>query len=170
MPILAQFVRDRLDLSDAIVVSPDVGGVSRARNFAKHLGGETSLAIIDKHRQNHNQAEVLEVIGDVAGKTALIVDDVIDTAGTITQAAAVLRQRGAKKVSAIATHGLFSSPAKKRLEESAIEEIIVTDSLALPAEKCPANLHVVSVSQLLGNMIWRIYTKRSVSSLLSDTI
>jgi ribose-phosphate pyrophosphokinase len=108
------------------------------------------------------------VIGDVEGKTALIVDDMIDTAGTITQGAAMLKQRGAKKVSAIATHGLFSPPAKARLDESEIEDIIVTNSLALPAEKRPANLHVVSVSQLLGDMIWRIYTKQSVSTLLND--
>lgn len=102
------------------------------------------------------------------GKTALIVDDIIDTAGTIIQGAAMLKQRGGKKVSAIATHGLFSPPAKTRLDESEIEDIIVNNSLALPAEKCPANLHIVSVSQLLGDMIWRIYTKQSVSSLLND--
>lgn len=167
MPLLAKFVRQRFELVNAIVVSPDAGGVSRARQFAEHLGNSSPLAIIDKHRREHNQAQVLEVIGDVGGKTALIVDDIIDTADTICEAARALKQRGAEKVIVIATHGLFSQNAKERLNNSLIEQIIVTDTLSISEEKRPACLCVVSVSQLLGDIIHRIYHKESVSALLS---
>jgi ribose-phosphate pyrophosphokinase len=131
-PILLNYLQSK-QLSDIVVVSPDVGGVARARAFAKKLN-DAPLAIVDKRRQAHNVAEVMNVIGDVQGKTAVLVDDMIDTAGTITEAAKVLRQEGARQVYACATHAVFSPPAIERLSSGYLEEVIVTNTIPIVDE------------------------------------
>ena len=152
-------------LPDIVVVSPDVGGVARARSFAKKLN-DAPLAIIDKRRQAHNVAEVMNVIGDVKGKTAILVDDMIDTGGTISEGARILRQQGARQVYACATHAVFSPPAIERLSASGLfEEVIVTNTLPIPADKRFPQLKVLSVANLLGETIWRIHEDNSVSSM-----
>ncbi len=162
-PVLLQYLASK-HLSDLVVVSPDVGGVARARAFAKKLY-DAPLAIIDKRRQAHNIAEVMNVIGDVKGKTAVLVDDMIDTAGTICEAGKVLRQEGARQVYACATHAVFSPPALERLSSGVFEEVIVTNSIPLPDAKRFPQLTVLSVANLLGETIWRIHEDSSVSSM-----
>lgn len=162
-PILADYIQQKR-LSDVVVVSPDIGGVSRARTFAKRLN-DAPLAIVDKRRQAHNQSEVMNVIGDVRGKTAILVDDMIDTAGTISEAAKILRREGASRIYACATHALFSHPAIERLVESGLEEVIVTNTIPISEEKHFPQLKVLSVASLLGEAIFRIHTETSVSSL-----
>jgi ribose-phosphate pyrophosphokinase len=154
----------RKQLSDIVVVSPDVGGVARARAFAKKLD-DAPLAIIDKRRQAHNVAEVMNVIGDVSGKTAVLVDDMIDTAGTITEAAQILRKNGARQVYACATHAVFSPPAIERLSTGLFEEVIVTNTIPMPDENRFDQLTVLSVANTLGEAIWRIHEDSSVSSM-----
>jgi ribose-phosphate pyrophosphokinase len=164
-PILADYVQEKR-LSDVVVVSPDIGGVSRARTFAKRLH-DAPLAIVDKRRQAHNQSEVMNVIGDVKGKTAILVDDMIDTAGTISEAAKILRREGASRIYVCATHALFSHPAIERLLASGLEEVIVTNTIPISEEKHFPQLKVLSVATLLGEAIFRIHTETSVSSLVS---
>jgi len=162
-PVLLDYLA-RKQLSDIVVVSPDVGGVARARAFAKKLN-DAPLAIIDKRRQAHNVAEVMNVIGDVAGKTAVLVDDMIDTGGTISEGARLLREEGARQVYACATHAVFSPPAIQRLSSGLFEEVIVTNTLPVPeADRFP-QLTVLSVANLLGETIWRIHEDSSVSSM-----
>ncbi|MFN5865164.1 MAG: ribose-phosphate pyrophosphokinase [Pseudanabaena sp.] len=151
-------------LPDLVVVSPDVGGVARARAFAKKLN-DAPLAIIDKRRQTHNVAEVMNVIGDVSGKTAVLVDDMIDTAGTIYEAAKLLRKEGARQVYACATHAIFSPPAIERLSSGVFEEVIVTNSTPVRQENYFTQLRVLSVADLLGETIWRVHEDTSVSSM-----
>lgn len=162
-PILIDYLASK-DLSDLVVVSPDVGGVARARAFAKKLN-DAPLAIIDKRRQTHNVAEVMNVIGDVAGKTAVLVDDMIDTAGTILEGARLLKKEGARQVYACATHAVFSPPAIERLSSGVFEEVIVTNTIPVPDENRFAQLKVLSVANLLGETIWRIHEDSSVSSM-----
>lgn len=162
-PVLLNYLETK-QLSDIVVVSPDVGGVARARAFAKKLN-DAPLAIIDKRRQAHNIAEVMNVIGDVAGKTAVLVDDMIDTGGTISAAAKILRQEGASRVYACATHAVFSSPAVERLSSGVFEEVIVTNTIPVPEDKYFPQLKVLSVANLLGETIWRIHEDSSVSSM-----
>jgi ribose-phosphate pyrophosphokinase len=162
-PVLLDYLASK-NLPDIVVVSPDVGGVARARAFAKKLD-DAPLAIIDKRRQSHNVAEVLNVIGDVEGKTAVLVDDMIDTAGTITEGARLLREKGARQVYACATHAVFSPPAVQRLSEGLFEEVIVTNTIPVPPEKQFKQLTVLSVANLLGETIWRIHEDTSVSSM-----
>lgn len=164
-PILADYIQEKR-LSDVVVVSPDIGGVSRARTFAKRLN-DAPLAIVDKRRQAHNQSEVMNVIGDVRGKTAILVDDMIDTAGTISEAAKILRREGASRIYACATHALFSHPAIERLATSGLEEVVVTNTIPISEEKRFPQLKVLSVASLLGEAIFRIHTESSVSSLVS---
>lgn len=151
-------------LDDIVVVSPDVGGVARARAFAKKLN-DAPLAIIDKRRQAHNVAEVMNVIGDVAGKTAILVDDMIDTAGTLLEGGRLLKKEGAKAIYACATHAVFSEPAVSRLSSGVFEEVIVTNTIPLPEEKQFPQLTVLSVANLIGEAIWRIHEDSSVSSM-----
>ncbi|UIE40547.1 ribose-phosphate pyrophosphokinase [Leptodesmis sichuanensis A121] len=162
-PVLLNYLASK-QLSDIVVVSPDVGGVARARAFAKKLD-DAPLAIIDKRRQAHNVAEVLNVIGDVKGKTAVLVDDMIDTAGTITEAARLLKKEGASRVYACATHPVFSPPAIERLSSGIFEEVIVTNTMPVPEERRFPQLTVLSVANLLGEAIWRIHEDSSVSSM-----
>jgi ribose-phosphate pyrophosphokinase len=162
-PVLLNYLASK-QLSDIVVVSPDVGGVARARAFAKKLD-DAPLAIIDKRRQAHNVAEVLNVIGDVKGKTAVLVDDMIDTAGTITEAARLLKKEGASRVYACATHPVFSPPAIERLSSGIFEEVIVTNTIPVPEERRFPQLTVLSVANLLGEAIWRIHEDSSVSSM-----
>lgn len=162
-PVLLDYIESK-NLSDIVVVSPDVGGVARARAFAKKLN-DAPLAIIDKRRQAHNVAEVLNVIGDVKGKTAVLVDDMIDTGGTISQGAQLLRDEGARQVYACATHAVFSPPAIQRLSSGLFEEVIVTNTIPVPERDRFQQLKVLSVANLLGETIWRIHEDSSVSSM-----
>lgn len=162
-PVLIDYLSNK-QLSDIVVVSPDVGGVARARAFAKKLN-DAPLAIIDKRRQAHNVAEVMNVIGDVAGKTAVLVDDMIDTAGTICEGARLLREEGARQVYACATHAVFSPPACERLAAGLFEEVIVTNTIPVPAEHHFPQLTVLSVANIIGETIWRIHEDSSVSSM-----
>lgn len=160
-PVVLDYLISK-QLEDVVVVSPDVGGVARARAFAKKLN-DAPLAIIDKRRQVHNVAEVMNVIGDVAGKTAILVDDMIDTAGTISEGARILRQQGARQVYACATHAVFSGPAVERLSSGLFEEVIVTNTIPLAEELHFEQLKMLSVANLLGETIWRIHEDTSVS-------
>ena len=149
---------------DVVVVSPDAGGVERARAYAKRI--EAPLAIIDKRRDRPNQASATHVIGEVEGKIAVLVDDIIDTAGTICAAAEVLLREGAREVYACATHGVLSGPAIERLNNSVFKKVIVTDTICSPAKKAAcAKLEVVSVASLLAKTIHNIHTGSSVSAL-----
>lgn len=162
-PVILDYLASK-NLSDIVVVSPDVGGVARARAFAKKLN-DAPLAIIDKRRQAHNVAEVLNVIGDVKGKTAVLVDDMIDTGGTISEGARLLRKEGARQVYACATHAVFSPPAIERLSSGIFEEIIVTNTIPFREENRFPQLTVLSMANLLGETIWRIHEDSSVSSM-----
>lgn len=162
-PVIIDYLASK-QLSDIVVVSPDVGGVARARAFAKKLN-DAPLAIIDKRRQAHNVAEVLNVIGDVAGKTAVLVDDMIDTGGTIAAGAKLLREEGARQVYACATHAVFSPPAVERLSSGIFEEVIVTNTIPVAPENQFDQLTVLSVANLLGETIWRVHEDSSVSSM-----
>jgi ribose-phosphate pyrophosphokinase len=164
-PVLLEHMRRRFpDPQEAVVVSPDAGGVERARAFAKRLG--TTLAIVDKRRQKANVAEVMNVIGDVKGKTAVILDDMVDTAGTLTQGASVLMDKGAKRVVAYAVHPVLSGPALQRLHESPIEELVVTNTIPLsPGARQSKKITQLSVAQIFGEAVKRIYNADSLSSL-----
>lgn len=162
-PVILDYLQ-RKQLSDLVVVSPDVGGVARARAFAKKLN-DAPLAIIDKRRQAHNVAEVMNVIGDVKGKTAVLVDDMIDTAGTMTEGGRLLRREGARQVYACSTHAVFSPPAVERLSSGVFEEVIVTNTIPVPEAHRFKQLTVLSVANLLGETIWRVHEDSSVSSM-----
>ena len=162
-PVLVEYAK-KAYMNDLVIVSPDAGGVERARAFAKRL--DASLAIIDKRREKANVSEVMNVIGNVEGKNAILFDDMIDTAGTITHAAAALKNKGAKKVVAACAHAVLSGPALDRINESVLEEVIVTNTIPMDEKqkKCP-KLTVLSVAPLLGEAIKNIHEETSVSSL-----
>lgn len=162
-PVVIDYIASK-NIEDLVVVSPDVGGVARARAFAKKLN-DAPLAIIDKRRQAHNVAEVMNLIGDVRGKTAVLVDDMIDTAGTICEGARLLRREGAERVYACTTHPVFSPPASERLSSGLFEEVIVTNTIPVPEERRFEQLTTLSVANLLGEAIWRIHEESSVSSM-----
>ena len=152
---------------DFVVVSPDAGGVERARAFAKKIN--CSMAIIDKRRSGPNEAKALHLIGDVTNKTAIIVDDMIDTAGTLTQAVDSLLENGAKRVFAVATHALFSGPAVGRLKESGVEKVLVTDTIPLSEDALSSGkMEVISMAPVVAEALLRIYGNASVSSLFDD--
>jgi ribose-phosphate pyrophosphokinase len=163
-PVLLEYIKEHYPDGELVVVSPDAGGVERARAFAKRLGA--ALAIIDKRREKANVSQVMNVIGDVKGKVTLILDDMIDTAGTIVQAAEVLAEKGAKKVAAACTHAVLSGPAVERLNSSVLEEVIVTNTIPLDSkrEKC-SKLTVLSIAKLFAEAIKRIHEETSISSL-----
>jgi len=162
-PILAKHIKKNYNLENAVVVSPDIGGVRRARNFGAIL--DLPIAIIEKRRPKANVSEVMNVIGDIEGKDAIIVDDIIDTAGSITKAAAALKDLGAKEVYACCTHPVLSGPAMERIENSVIKKLIVTDSIKLAEEKKIEKIEIVSVAPLLAEAITRIHGNKSVSTL-----
>ena len=163
LPVILNYLTSK-NLSDIVVVSPDVGGVARARAFAKKLN-DAPLAIIDKRRQAHNVAEVFNVIGDVKNKTAVLVDDMIDTAGTICEGGRLLRRQGARQIYACATHAVFSPPAIERLSNGIFEEVIVTNTIPFNDRNYFPQLTFLSVANLLGETIWRIHEDTSVSSM-----
>lgn len=162
--ILDYLSSKRISSGDLVVVSPDVGGVARARAFAKKLN-DAPLAIVDKRRSAHNVSEVMNLIGDVRGKVAVLVDDMIDTAGTITNAAKVLHAEGAREVYACATHAVFSPPAVERLSSGLFQEVIVANTIPVPPEHQFPELTVLSVANLLGEAIWRVYNATSVAEI-----
>lgn len=150
-------------LKEPVIVAPDAGGVERSRSFAKRL--KASLAIIDKRRVKKNDAEIMNIIGDVENRDIIILDDIIDTAGTLTKAANALKNKGAKRIFAAGTHAIFSGPAIERINESHLEQVVVTDTIPLLENKQSSKIKVLSVSNLLGEAIIRIYKNNSVSSL-----
>ncbi len=162
VPILAEYFGHK-ELVDPVVVSPDTGGVPRAGSLAKRLGA--GIAIIDKRRPRPNVAEVMNVIGEVRGRTCIMVDDMIDTAGTLTAGAKALMERGAREVYAAATHAIFSGPAVKRMVESPIREVIITDTIPIEPDKRFDKLVQLSVAKLFGEAIVRIHEDLSVSKM-----
>lgn len=163
-PVILNHLKERFAGQDLVMVTPDAGGTERARAFAKRL--DCPMALIDKRRTGPNVAEVMHLIGDVKGKIAIILDDMIDTAGTLTQAAGALKQNGAAAIYAAATHGVLSGPAIDRINGSVIEEVLLTDTIPLgeKAERT-SKIKVVSVAGLLAEAIRRIHDDESVSSL-----
>jgi ribose-phosphate pyrophosphokinase len=164
-PVLLDYINKR-GAADLVVVSPDAGGVERARAFAKRL--QAQLAIIDKRREGPNNAQVMNIIGDVDGRNVLLLDDMIDTAGTIVQGAQACAEKGARMVWAGCTHAVLSGPALERLQESCLTEVVVTNTIPLNGkeQRCP-KLRVLSVAPLLGEAITRIHSEESVSSLFA---
>ena len=162
MPIIANYFIDK-DLEDVVVVSPDVGGVTRARGLAARLNAP--LAIVDKRRPKANVAEVMNVIGEINNKNCIIIDDMVDTGGSIANAAKVLMQMGAKGVYVACSHRVLSGPAFERIEESVIKELIVTDTIPLPEDKNCSKIKVLSVAPIFAEAIHRIYEGLSVSKL-----
>ncbi|KAF9685504.1 hypothetical protein SADUNF_Sadunf03G0061500 [Salix dunnii] len=164
-PVILDYLASKtICFSDLVVVSPDVGGVARARAFAKKLS-DAPLAIVDKRRHGHNVAEVMNLIGDVKGKVAVMVDDMIDTAGTIAEGAALLHEEGAREVYACCTHAVFSPPAIERLSSGLFQEVIITNTIPVAEKNYFPQLTVLSVANLLGETIWRVHDDCSVSSI-----
>lgn len=164
LPLLAKsFIERGLHGDKVVVVSPDIGGVKRARKLAEKL--DCKIAIIDKRRPKPNMSEVMNLIGEVEGKIAIFIDDMIDTAGTITNGADAIIQRGAIEAYACCTHAVFSGPAMERLQASALKEVLVTDSIALPEHKKIDKVKVVSVDEIFAEAVRRIVNKESVSEL-----
>jgi len=164
-PLFASDIRAHNDLDEVVVVSPDVGGVVRARALAKRLHVE--MAIVDKRRPAPNVAEVMNIIGDIEGKHCILIDDMVDTAGTLCNAAEALRERGASRVTAYATHGVLSGPAPERLKATdALHELVITDSILQPQKILDTGkVRILSAAPLLAEAISRIYDARSISSL-----
>lgn len=163
-PVILQYLNERYDKESLVVVSPDAGGVERARAFAKRLG--VGLAIIDKRRLKPNEAQAMHVIGDVKGKSAILIDDMIDTGGTLIQGMQVLLDHGAKEVSAACTHGVFSGTAFERIRDSQLKEVICTDTIPLSPQMARLEkIKCLSVAPILAETIKRIQTHESVSSL-----
>ena len=162
-PVILDAIR-KIETEDLVIVSPDVGGLTRARAIAKRL--DAALAVIDKRRTGKNETEILNVVGEVEGKDALILDDIIDTAGTLVQAEAALRRQGARRTYAAAVHGVFSGPALERIEASRLQTLLVTNTIPVEAAaaRCP-RIRALSVAPLLGEAIQRIHDGASVSSL-----
>jgi ribose-phosphate pyrophosphokinase len=164
-PVFLDDLRKKFpDTQDLVIVSPDAGGVERARAYSKRL--TCGLAIIDKRRPRPNSSEVMNLIGDVNGKDAVLVDDMVDTAGTLTQAAAALKERGARRIVAYAVHPILSGPANQRIQESVLEEIVFTDTVPMaPASLATGKVRVITTERLFGEAIARIHRADSLSSL-----
>jgi ribose-phosphate pyrophosphokinase len=161
-PVFTKYFRDK-QLEDLVVVAPDVGSAKMARGFGKRLGA--SFAIIDKRRPRANMSEVLNVVGEVEGMNCLLVDDMVDTAGTLSNAVVALKERGAKAVYAAATHALLSGPAVERLRDAPLEEMVVTNTIYIPEDKRFDNLKILSVGDLLAKAIDHVHSSESVSQL-----
>jgi ribose-phosphate pyrophosphokinase len=153
------------NLKNPIVASPDIGGVARARHFAGQLG--LDIVIVDKKREKANESEVMNIIGDVTGKDVILLDDIIDTAGTIVKAAKVLKEKGATSVMACATHPVLSGPAYERIKNSDLDELVVSSSLPLKKDKDKSKIKVLSASPLFAEVIKRVYSNDSVNSLFN---
>ncbi|WP_031547699.1 ribose-phosphate diphosphokinase [Salinicoccus luteus] len=168
VPILSDYFMENKDLNfdEVVVVSPDHGGVTRARKMADRL--KTPIAIIDKRRPKPNVAEVMNIVGEIEGRTAIIIDDIIDTGGTMKLAAQALLDKGAKEVYACCTHPVLSGPAISRIEESVIKELVVTNSIQLPEEKKSDKITELSVGELMAQAIVRVYEEESVSILFDN--
>ncbi len=164
LPILCNYLMEK-HFEDVVVVSPDHGGATRAREYAKILN--SSIAIIDKRRPEPNKAEIMNIIGEVAGKTCIMVDDMIDTAGTMTAGAQALIDNGAKEVYAVCTHGVLSGPAVERIQNSVLKEVVITNTIELPEEKKIDKIKVLSVGALLGHGITRILSDEPISGLFT---
>ncbi len=165
MPLLTKYYADKLgdDIDQAVAVSPDLGSVGRVRSFATKL--DIPLAIIDKRRPKANVSEIMNIIGEVNGKKVILIDDMIDTAGTICNAANALRDRGATHVYACCTHGVLSGPAMERIEASAIEELVILNTIVIPEKKNIAKVKEISVAPIFADAIRRIHEDLSVSKL-----
>lgn len=164
-PLIVRDIKEQFDANNVMIVSPDVGGVVRARDLAKRLGAD--LAIVDKRRERAGVSEVMNIIGDVSGRDCIMYDDIVDSAGTLCNAATAILDHGAKSVSAYVTHGVFSGDAVKRVENSRLKSLVVTDTIATTdAVKNAKNIRVISAAGLLGEAIKRISEESSVSSLL----
>ena len=162
-PVLLDYVK-KSQLKDVVVVSPDAGGVERARAFAKRL--EANLAIVDKRREGPNQAQVMNIIGDVSNRHVLLLDDMIDTAGTIVETAKACTENGASMVWAVCTHPVLSGPAIERIEQSPLAQVVATNSIALQGkDQLSSKIRILSVAPLLGEAIKRIHEEQSVTSL-----
>ncbi|WP_373600389.1 ribose-phosphate diphosphokinase [Paraclostridium bifermentans] len=164
--ILADYFNEK-NIEDLVVVSPDLGSVTRSRKFANTLNGDVPIAIIDKRRPKANVCEVMNIIGEVKDKNVILLDDMIDTAGTIVNAANALKEFGAKEVYACCTHGVLSGPAIERIENSAINELIVLDTIQLPEEKKIDKIQIKTVAPLFGDAIKKIFANESVSELFN---
>lgn len=164
VPTLADYLLSK-DLGDSVIVSPDAGGLPRARNLARRMA--SPFAIIDKRRPRPNVSEVLNVVGEVSGLTAIIVDDMIDTAGTVAEASRALMERGARRVLVCATHPVLSGPAMERLAEAPIEEVVVTNTIPMPEGPMPDKFTVLSVAPLFAQAVLRINEDLSVSKLFT---
>ena len=163
-PVLLEYIKKHHQGDNIVIVSPDTGGVERARAFGKRLGA--SLAIIDKRREGPNEAQVMNIVGQVKGMKVILLDDMIDTAGTVVQAARALKEAGAVEVSVCCTHPVLSGPAIERIEQSDLKEVVVTDTVPLHEKaKACGRIKVLSVSGLLSEAVRRIYYNDSVSSL-----
>ncbi|HCM24199.1 MAG TPA: ribose-phosphate pyrophosphokinase, partial [Ruminococcaceae bacterium] len=164
-PILASFMKERLgdNVDDYIVVSPDLGSVTRARDFAERIG--TPMAIVDKRRPRANVCEVVNIIGSVEGKKVILVDDMIDTAGTLCNAAQALLEHGAVSVTACATHGVLSGPAIERIQNSALKEVVMLDTIPLPPEKKIDKITMLPIAPTFAEAIERIYEDKPVSPM-----
>jgi ribose-phosphate pyrophosphokinase len=163
-PVMVRDIRERFDLSDVMVVSPDVGGVVRARGLAKRINAP--LSIIDKRRERAGESEVMNVIGEVGGRTCVLVDDIVDSGGTLVNAADALLDQGAKDVYAYITHGVLSGGAVARITASRIKELVITDSIqASEAVRVAENIRSLSIATLIGEAIARTASEESVSSL-----
>ncbi len=165
VPMFAQYVRDLGLDAPLAAVSPDTGGAKRAGKFAEMIGGD--LVILNKVRPEHNEAKVMSVIGAVDGRIAVMTDDIIDTAGTLVAGAAALKEAGATKVYACATHGLFNGPALERIADSEIDQLVVTDTVPLDPRRQPDNIRVVSVSTILAETIHNVFSDDSVSAIFA---
>lgn len=164
VPLLSDyFLEKNFDPSEIVIVSPDHGGVTRARKMADRL--KATIAIIDKRRPRPNVAEVMNIVGNVEGKTAILIDDIIDTAGTISIAAAALKENGAKDIYACCSHPVLSGPAMERIENSVIKELVVTDSIKLDPNLKSTKIVELSIAKLLADAIVRVYEEKSVSTL-----
>lgn len=162
VPLLASYI-SRRSFQELVIVSPDAGRVKMANKYTDHLGAP--MAVLHKRRPGHNKTEVLHVIGEVKGKTTVLVDDMIDTAGTMTASAEALLKVGAKEVYACATHGLFSGPARERIDASPLKKVVVTNTVPIPEERMSEKVEVLSIASIFANTIASVFKDESVSEL-----
>jgi len=161
--VLLDYLRKKDYLKNAVVMAPDIGGIKMARAYARRL--DLDLAVIDKRRESANKSEVMNIIGDIEGKVVIMLDDLVDTAGTLINAAEAAMERGATTVYTMATHPVLSDSALERIEKSAIQKLIVTDTIPLPEDYKSTKLEIVSVANIFGEAIKRIHEERSISKL-----